>query len=63
MGALCLAFIEPLSYHFFTPNATPFSNRTDNVAILPMQHASAQGSRLVTVALGPRRLGGKDAVK
>lgn len=63
MDTLCLAFVEPLSYHFFTPNPTPFSNRVDIVVVLLVQYASAQGSRLVTIALGPERLGGKDAVK
>lgn len=63
MDTLCLAFVEPLGYHFFTPNSTPPSNRPDIVAVLLLQRTSAQGGRLVTIALGPKRLGGKVAVK
>lgn len=63
MDTLCLASIEPLSHHFSTPNSTPFSSRVGIVVVLPLQHVSAQGPRLVTTALGPARLGGKDAVK
>lgn len=63
MGALYLASAEPLSYHFSTPNATPLSTRSDTIVVLFRQHVSAQGSRLVTVALGPKRLGGRSVVK
>lgn len=63
MDVLCPASTEPLGHHFFTPNSTPLSNRIGVVMILLSQHTSAQGSRLVTIALGPERLGGKDSIK
>ncbi len=45
------------------PNPTPFSSRADSVMVLLIQHTSAQGSRLVTIALGPKRLGGRVVAK
>lgn len=63
MNTLCSAFVDPLGYHSFTLNITPFSNHPGFAVVLLLQHTSAQGSRLVTVALGPERLGGKGVVK